>query len=66
MVAEAGLELNSAGIYGVFATFIFKKNRFCHIYPIIYNYCFCMFSLKGNRKGKNKGNTKVDIGILFV
>ena len=57
MVAEAGLELNSAGIYGVFATFMSKKNRFCHIYPIIYNYYFCAFPLKGNRKGKNKGKT---------
>ena len=54
MVAEAGLELNSAGIYRAFATFIFKKNHFCHIYPIIYNCSFCAFSLKGNRKGKNK------------
>ena len=66
LVREAGLEFQESGIYGIFETFILIKHVFCLIYPIISNWIFSSYPVKGSGKGKNKGNTKVDIGILFV
>jgi len=59
LVREAGLEFQEPGIYGVFETFMLIKHVFCLIYPIISNCSFCVFPLKGNRKGKNMGNKQV-------
>ena len=59
LVREAGLEFQFGGIYGIFETFVFLKHHFHPIYSIIFNCSFCVFPLKGNRKGKNMGNKQV-------
>ena len=56
LVREAGLEFHDSGIYGTFETFILIKHVFCLIYPIISNWIFCSYPVKGSGKGKNKGN----------
>ena len=59
LAGALGLEFQVSGIYGVFETFVFLKHHFHPIYSIIFNCSFCVFPLKGNRKGKNMGNKQV-------
>ena len=54
--SDEGFELRYFEIYGVFETFVFIKHLFCFNYPIIFNCLICANALKGNLKGKNKGN----------
>ena len=49
-------ELRYFEIYGVLGTFGFIKFRFCSNYSTISNCLICANALKGNLKGKNKGN----------
>ena len=56
MAEDEGFELRYFKIYGVFETFVFIKHRFCFIYPNISNCSFYTNPLKGNLKGKKKGN----------
>lgn len=56
LAEDEGFELRHFVTYGVFETFVFIKHRFCFIYPNISNRSFCANTLKGNLKGKNKGN----------
>ena len=53
---DEGFELRFSCVYGVFETFVFIKRWFCFKYPIIFNCLICANTLKGNLKGKNKGN----------
>ena len=59
LAEDEGFEFQVSGIYGVFETFVFLKHHFHPIYSIIFNCSFCVFPLKGNRKGKNMGNKQV-------
>ena len=56
LAEDEGFELRFSYVYGVFGTFVFIKHWFCFNYPIISNCLICANALKGNLKGKNKGN----------
>ena len=64
LVGVSGFELCYFELYGAFETFVFTKLRFCFIYPNVSNSSFCTIPLKGNLKGKNKGN--FSIGTCFL
>ena len=56
LAEDEGFELRFSCVYGVFETFEFAKHWFCFNYPIISNCSIRTNPLKGNLKGKNKGN----------
>ena len=56
LAEDEGFELRFSCVYGVFETFMFTKRRFYFSYPIIPNCSIQTNPLKGNLKGKNKGN----------
>ena len=56
LAEDEGFELRYSCVYVVFGTIISTKRGFCFNYPIISNCPIHTNPLKGNLKGKNKGN----------
>ena len=56
MVGVSGFKLRFSCAYSVFETFVFTKRWIYFNYPIISNCTIRTNPLKGNLKGKNKGN----------